>query len=174
MLSRFSLRQFSSSPVRSPFRKPTLLALSGSTREESVNTALVTAASDLARSIGANVDLVDMREFPLPLFSDDAEKAGVPDAVLQLKAKFLAADGLLIASPEYNGSITPLLCNTLAWMSRSHSPDEGMYAAFKGKLALIMAASPGALGNLILSLACCVLYVSAMLILCSFQADCAP
>ena len=148
MLSRFCLRKFSATSGRpTTFRKPNLIALSGSIREGSINTALVTAAADIARNIGANVDVVDMKDFSLPLFSEDIEKTGVPGAVRELKAKFLAADGFVIASPEYNGSITPLLCNTLAWMSRKHSAEEGTYAAFKGKSALILAASPGALGK---------------------------
>lgn len=148
MHCRLALRSLSSQAVRPQFRNPSLLALSGSAREGSLNTALVIAAADVARKSGATVDVVDMNMFNLPLFSEDLEKDGIPAAARELKTKFLAADGFLIASPEYNGSITPLLCNTLAWMSRPQAKEEGMYAAFKGKSALILAASPGALGTL--------------------------
>ena len=84
----------------------------------------------------------------MPLFNQDEEaEHGQPDSTKALKQLFVEHDGLLIASPEYNGSITPLLKNTLDWLSRQHD-DEPSMVAYQNKTAAIMGASPGGLGGL--------------------------
>ena len=128
--------------------EPRILAFSGSARQESYNQQLVQVAADGARTAGAEVTVINLRDYPLPLFDQDLEqKQGPPDNVPKLKQLFLQHDGLLISSPEYNSSITPLLKNTIDWVSR---PAEGepSLAAYRGKVAALMAASPGALGGL--------------------------
>jgi chromate reductase len=128
---------------------PTLVAFSGSTRKGSYNSAILNAAVEAAREAGATVDHVDLADFVLPLFSQDLESAeGLPEAAKQLKAKFRGADGFIIASPEYNSAFSPLLKNTLDWCSRAESDDEPPLAAYAGKSALLLSASPGALGGL--------------------------
>lgn len=128
---------------------PSLLAFSGSTRKGSYNTALITAAANFATTAGASVELLDLADYPLPLFNADLENEhGLPGGVPELKAKFRAADGFLIASPEYNSAFSPLLKNTIDWCSRAESDDEPPLSAYAGKTALLLAASPGALGGL--------------------------
>ncbi|MEM6513880.1 MAG: NAD(P)H-dependent oxidoreductase [Pseudomonadota bacterium] len=125
-----------------------ILAFSGSARKDSFNQQLVTAAARHAEAAGADVTLISLRDYPMPLYHQDEEaEHGQPDSVAALKTLFTEHDGLLIASPEYNGSITALLKNTLDWLSRRHD-DEPSMVAYTGKVAAIMGASPGGLGGL--------------------------
>lgn len=101
-----------------------------------------------AQKAGAVVEVLDLKKFPLPLYDADLEQQeGLPKNVLFLKDWFLKCDALLIACPEYNSSITPLLKNTLDWVSRPRS-GEGQLACFQGKTAALVSASPGSLGGL--------------------------
>lgn len=125
-----------------------VLAFAGSSRKGSHNHKLLQVAADGARAAGATVTVLDMNDYPLPLFNEDLERdSGRPANVQELKALFLQHDALLIASPEYNSSITPLLKNTIDWVSRADE-GEAPLAAYRGKVAGIMAASPGGLGGL--------------------------
>ena len=126
-----------------------LLAFSGSARRTSINQQLVTAAAGMAAARGADVTLVSLRDFPMPLFNqDDEAESGEPEAARELKALFVAHDALLIASPEYNGLITPLLKNTLDWLSRRADDGEPAMVAYRGKTAALLATSYGRLGGL--------------------------
>jgi chromate reductase len=128
--------------------RPRILAFSGSTRTDSYNHRLVQVAAEGARAAGAEVTLLDLKEYPLPLLDQDLEQQqGIPENAVRLKRLFLDHDGLLIASPEYNSSISPLLKNTIDWVSRP-AEGEAMLAAYQNKVAAIMAASPGGLGGL--------------------------
>ncbi len=128
--------------------KPRILAFAGSTRKDSYNARLVRIAAEGARDAGAEVTVLDLREFPLPLFNEDLEREqGAPANAAELKKLFFAHHGLLIAAPEYNSSITPLLKNTIDWVSRP-AEGEAPLAAYRGKVAALMAASPGGLGGL--------------------------
>lgn len=125
-----------------------ILAFAGSARQESVNKKLVKIAMQGAKATGAEVTYLDFRDLPLPLYDGDLEKAeGLPANVRQLKALMKAHQGFLIACPEYNSSITPLLKNAIDWASRPE-PDEPSLACFKDKVAVLMSASPGGLGGL--------------------------
>jgi NAD(P)H-dependent FMN reductase len=125
-----------------------ILAFAGSVRRESFNRLALAIAVRGAEAAGASVTTVDLAEYPLPLFDQDLEAAeGLPDAARRLKALFLDHDALLLAAPEYNSSITPLLKNTLDWVSRP-SPGEANLGAYRGKVAGLVSASPGALGGL--------------------------
>lgn len=126
---------------------PRVLAFAGSTRSDSFNKQLVNFAAAAAKEAGAEVTVVDLRDFDLPLFDEDLEATGTPAGAIRLKQLFLEHDALLIASPEYNSSISAVLKNAIDWVSRS-APGEPMKAAFLGKVALLMAASPGGLGGL--------------------------
>ena len=127
---------------------PRILAFSGSLRRESFNKKLVLIAAKAARDAGAEVTLIDLKDFPLPLFDQDLEaEQGMPENGKKLKQLFIDHDGLLIASPEYNSSITAVLKNAIDWVSRP-APGEPSLVAFKGKVATLMSASPGALGGL--------------------------
>ena len=125
-----------------------LLAFAGSARGGSFNKKLLAVAAQGARSAGAEVTLLDLRDLPLPLYDGDLEERdGLPANALELKRLFLAHQGLLLACPEYNSSITPLLKNTLDWVSRP-ADGEAPLACYAGKVAGLVAASPGGLGGL--------------------------
>ncbi len=128
--------------------QPRILAFAGSTRKDSFNKRLVKIAAAGARSAGAEVTVLDLRDVPLPLYDGDLEAGeGLPPNAKKLKEIFLSHDGLLISSPEYNSSITAVLKNVIDWVSRP-VPGEAPLACFNGKVAAIMSASPGALGGL--------------------------
>jgi len=124
-----------------------VLAFSGSTRKESFNQKLVQIAGRGATDSGAEVTTIHLADYPLPLFDEDLEKEGMPENFQKLKELFLQADALLIASPEYNSSLTAVLKNVIDWMSRPVEGEPPM-AAFSGKVVGIMATSPGGLGGL--------------------------
>jgi NAD(P)H-dependent FMN reductase len=129
--------------------KPRILAFGGSLRRESFNQKLATLAAAGARAAGAEVTLITLRDFPLPVFDADLEDAsGLPDNAKKLKTLFREHHGLLISSPEYNSSISSSLKTVIDWVSRSESDDEPTLVAFAGKTAALCAASPGALGGL--------------------------
>lgn len=129
--------------------KPKILAFAGSARKESLNKKLIRIAAEGAQENGADVSLVDLRDYPMPLYDGDLEaEQGLPENAKKFKKLMLEHQGLLISCPEYNSSITPLLKNTLDWCSRTESKEEAALACFKGKTAVLMAASPGALGGL--------------------------
>jgi chromate reductase len=127
---------------------PRILAFAGSTRTESFNKHLVKIAAAGARVAGAEVTLIDLRDYPLPVYDGDLEaRDGLPANARKLKDLFLAHQGLLISAPEYNSSITAVLKNAIDWVSRP-VPGEAALNCFDGKVAALMSASPGALGGL--------------------------
>ena len=129
--------------------QPKIVAFAGSLRAGSFNKKLIALAADAARAAGAEVTVVDLRELALPIFDEDLEAAsGLPEGAKKLKALLRASDGFLIASPEYNSSITAALKNAIDWASRAESDDEPALASYRGKAAALFAASPGALGGL--------------------------
>ena len=129
-------------------KPPRILAFAGSTRAQSYNKGLAAAAAKGAEAAGAEVTVIDLRDYPLPLFDEDLEAAeGMPESGRKLRELFLAHDGLLIACPEYNGSLPAALKNTIDWLSRRQG-DEGPLVCFNNKVALIVATSPGGLGGL--------------------------
>ena len=128
--------------------QPRILAFGGSLRAASFNQKAAALAAEGAREAGAGVTLIALRDFPLPLFDADLEStSGMPENAGKLKALFLSHDGLIIASPEYNGSITAALKNAIHWVSRATAEDEAPLAALAGKTAAILAASPGGRGG---------------------------
>jgi NAD(P)H-dependent FMN reductase len=128
--------------------KPKILAFAGSSRKDSYNKKLIRIAADAARKAGADVTLLDLKDYPLPLFDQDYEaEQGMPENGAKLKKLMVEHDGFLISCPEYNSSITPLLKNVIDWASRS-APNEPALVAYQGKAVALMAASPGALGGL--------------------------
>ncbi len=127
---------------------PKILAFAGSLRKDSYNKKLVQIAAAAARNAGAEVTYLDLRDLPLPIYDADAEaQDGLPPNARKLKELMLAHQGLLMSCPEYNSSVTAVWKNTIDWASRP-LPGEGSLAAFNGKVAAILSASPGALGGL--------------------------
>lgn len=128
--------------------KPKILAFSGSARIDSFNQRLVENAARAAEDAGADVQLINLRDFPMPIMNQDLEREqGQPEHGARLKALLVGHDGFLIASPEHNSSIPSLLKNAIDWASRRVG-DEPPLAAYKGKTAALFSASPGRLGGL--------------------------
>jgi NAD(P)H-dependent FMN reductase len=125
-----------------------ILAFAGSARQDSFNKKLVKIAVEGVKAVGADVTYLDFRDLPLPLYDADLEEAeGLPENALKIKDLMKAHQGFLIASPEYNGSITPLLKNAIDWASRSELGELSL-ECFKDKVAALISASPGTLGGL--------------------------
>jgi NAD(P)H-dependent FMN reductase len=128
--------------------RPKILAFAGSTRTDSFNKKLIKVAAAGAREAGADVTVIDLRDYPMPLYDEDLEKqGGLPSNTCKLKELMLTHQGFLISSPEYNSSISGVLKNTIDWTSRQDD-DEYPLSCFKNKVAGIMSASPGGLGGL--------------------------
>ena len=128
--------------------KPKILAFSGSARTGSLNKKLVAVAAEAAESAGGEVTLIDLRDFPMPVYDGDLEaEHGLPENAKQLKTLFIEHQGLLISSPENNASVSSLLKNTIDWLSRQDGAVSGL-APYQGKVAGLLAASPGALGGI--------------------------
>lgn len=121
----------------------------GSTREGSFNRALGSLAIKALEAQGAIVADVDLATFDLPLYSAALEAEAFPADAQRLKQLFAAQDGLLFVSPEYNGSVSPLLKNAIDWASRP-TGEESLVAlsAYRGKAAAIMSASISPFGGL--------------------------
>ncbi len=130
---------------------PPLLVFAGSTRTQSHNRRLAQVAADLAREAGAPVTHIELADFELPLYNADLEARGTPTAAIHLKELFHAHPAWVICSPEYNGSYTGLLKNTIDWVSSPVKGDpewgDGL-KPFAGKVVGLLSASPGGLGGL--------------------------
>ncbi|MBS1180599.1 MAG: NADPH-dependent reductase [Proteobacteria bacterium] len=123
-------------------RQPTLLVLSGSTRGGSHNGRLAALVGRELALRDVDARIVSLADYPLPLYDGDLETTrGVPEAALKLAELMLVSDGVFIASPEYNQSVTPLLKNTIDWLSRIRG--DRHRALWTGRVFAIGAASPG-------------------------------
>ena len=126
---------------------PRILAFAGATRTQSFNKKLIRLGAEAARRAGAEVTLIDLRDLPMPLYDGDLEAAeGLPRKARELKRLMVEHDGFLLSCPEYNSSISAVLKNAIDWVSRPQ-PNEPPALAFRGKVAALLAASPGNLGG---------------------------
>lgn len=120
-----------------------VLAFAGSTREGSVNKKLIVEAANIARQMHANVTVIDLKDYSIPFYDEDLEtQQGMSIKAKQFRQLMIQSDVILIASPEYNGSLSAVLKNAIDWASRSEEGG-GSREAFKGKKFVIMSASPG-------------------------------
>ncbi|MGZ5032883.1 MAG: NADPH-dependent FMN reductase [Usitatibacter sp.] len=128
-----------------------ILVFAGSARRDSLNKKLARVAAEAAREAGGEVTFVDLDDYSMPVYHGDLETIeGMPGNARKLREIFIAHDGLLIASPENNQSMTSLLKNTIDWLSRSIGDGKGAnsgLAPFRNKVAGLLAASPGAYGG---------------------------
>jgi chromate reductase len=128
---------------------PKILVLPGSTRTGSHNVKLAALATKELTLIDVDVTRISLADYPLPLYEGDLEaKAGAPANALALKQMIMAHHGVFIASPEYSASVTPMLKNAIDWVSRVRERGDPTYAAFKGRVFAISAASVGPAGGL--------------------------
>lgn len=134
--------------IQNNMKTPRILAFGGSLRAASYNQKLAALAARGAAEAGAEVTLIQLRDFPMPLYDQDLEDAsGMPEAAARLKQLFAEHDGLIIASPEYNSGISAALKNAIDWVSRATNADEPPLSVLRGKTAAILAASPGGYGG---------------------------
>ena len=128
---------------------PKVLVLAGSIRTGSFNARLAAiAAKEIARA-EAEVTRISLLDFPLPLYDGDLEaRSGPPENAVKLKRMFCAHQGVFIASPEYNASLTPLLKNTIDWISRGRENKEPTLAAYRNRVFALGAASNGTYGGM--------------------------
>ncbi|MBV8751279.1 MAG: NAD(P)H-dependent oxidoreductase [Hyphomicrobiales bacterium] len=128
---------------------PKILVLAGSIRTGSFNARLAAlAAKEIARA-EAEVTRISLLDFPLPLYDGDHEaRSGAPENAVKLKRMFCAHQGVFIASPEYNASLTPLLKNTIDWLSRVRENKEPALAAYRNRVFALGSASNGTYGGM--------------------------
>ena len=126
----------------------TAITICGSLRKGSINEVLRRHMSQKLRAAGVEVTDLDLNDFPMPIFNQDIEDAGeTPEAAKRLADLFRSNDIIFIATPEYNGGVTPLIANVLAWVSRQGKPSPFRHAIFgiggvsDGKYATIFSLS---------------------------------
>ena len=128
-----------------------ILIFAGSTRQQSFNRRLAQVAATMARDAGAEVTLLELSDLDIPLYNADLEAQGTPRDVLRLKQMLWDHPAWIICSPEYNGSYTALLKNTIDWASSPVKGDptwQDGVKPFRGKVVGMLSASPGAMGGL--------------------------
>ncbi len=126
-----------------------ILVTAGSIRTGSFNARLAAAATKELSLLDADVTRISLADYPMPIYDGDLEvKSGPPENAIKLKRHFMASQGIFIASPEYNASVTPLLKNALDWVSRVREGDEAPLAAYKNRVFAIGGASPGPFGGM--------------------------
>lgn len=124
-----------------------VIAFSGSTRKESCNKKLINNAAEIARKMGANVTVIDLKDFPIPFYDADLEESqGMPEYAKRFRQMIVESNRIIISSPEYNSSLSAVLKNALDWASRTEDGKPSR-EAFAGKKVAIMSCSPGAGGG---------------------------
>jgi chromate reductase, NAD(P)H dehydrogenase (quinone) len=127
---------------------PKILIIPGSLRTGSHNARLAALAAKELTLAEAEVMRISLEDYPLPLFDADlAARSGLPPAAVKLKRMMMAHQGVFITSPEYSASVTPLIKNTIDWISRVRDTGEPTYAAFKDRVFAIGAAANGSNGG---------------------------
>jgi NAD(P)H-dependent FMN reductase len=120
-----------------------LLAFAASLRSGSWNRKLIAVAVEIATGSGVEVDHADFREFEMPIYDADLQAAkGIPAGAQEMGRRIAAADGLMIASPEYNFSLPGTLKNAIDWVSRLKP------MPLRGKTGLLLSASNGQVGGI--------------------------
>ena len=128
---------------------PKILVIPGSLRTGSHNARLAALAAKELVLADAEVTQISLQDYPLPLFDADTMAAdGLPPRALQLQRMMAAHQGVFVTSPEYTASVTPLLKNTIDWVSRARVRGEANYSALKDRVFAIGAASGGAGGGM--------------------------
>jgi NAD(P)H-dependent FMN reductase len=128
---------------------PKILVIPGSLRSGSYNIRLAALATKELTLADADVTRISLADYPLPVFDADlAAKDGPPENARKLKQLLSVHRGIFIACPEYNASITPLLKNTIDWISIVRDPGEAQLAVFQNRAFALGGASPGRSGAL--------------------------
>ncbi len=129
-------------------KRPEILILAGSTRAGSHNQSLADAFASELVNHDCDITRLSLADYDLPVFNHDLEQEkGVPENAMKLARQFHRHSAIILVSPEYNGSFTPLMKNTIDWISRAPSSNKSL-APFKNRLAAIAACSTGAMGGI--------------------------
>lgn len=127
-------------------RKPSLLIFAGSTRKKSLNIKLAKEVISLMKD--SSIEFLHLKDYPLPIYDGDIEdESGVPENARAIRNKMINADGIILCSPEYNSTVSPLLKNVLDWTSRADTNVANL-APTKNKPFLLLGSSPGKLSGL--------------------------
>jgi NAD(P)H-dependent FMN reductase len=128
---------------------PRILVFAGSIRTGSFNASLAALAAKELVLASADVTHISLQDFPMPIYDGDLEaSSGPPENAIKLKRMMMTHAGVFIASPEYNASVTPLLKNTLDWISRVRDGKETPLAAYKNRIFALGSASNGRFGGM--------------------------
>ena len=123
---------------------PKILVFAGSIRNGAFSGRTADAAYKQLALLGADVTRISLADYPLPIMDEDLEKEkGLPENAVKLGRMIAAQDGFLIASPEYNSSIPPLLKNALDWVSRVRRDGGRTLKPYDGKVAALCSSSDG-------------------------------
>ena len=126
-----------------------LLFFAGSARTGSHNKKLAQLGAMIAEANGIPATFLDLGDYPMPIYNGDSEASeSPPENATKLKTVLEGHNGVFIASPEYNASISPLLKNTLDWLSRVRAEGEAPLEVFKTRVFAVGSASPGGMGGL--------------------------
>jgi len=121
-----------------------ILAFTGSNHSQSINQQMLTISA--SKIVENEVTLIDLNDYPLPIYSLDIEAKGIPEHVINLRNILAEHDALMIATPEHNGSMPAFLKNVIDWLSRVVEPGMGFFGV-KDKPVLLLSTSPGATGG---------------------------
>lgn len=121
-----------------------ILAFTGSNNSQSIHQNLLNITA--SKVTNNDVTVIDLNDFPLPIYSIDIETQGIPEEVKRLKKIMGEHDALIIASPEHNGSMPAFLKNTIDWLSRLAEPGQPFFGDTR-KPVLLLSTSPGATGG---------------------------
>jgi chromate reductase, NAD(P)H dehydrogenase (quinone) len=126
---------------------PKVLVIPGSVRARSYNARLARLATRELALADADVTCISLLDYPLPIYdADAAERSGPAANAVKLKQLVAAHHGVFIASPEYNASITPLIKNTIDWISVVRERGEPQLAVYQNRIFALGGASPGRSG----------------------------
>ncbi|MGX8010943.1 NADPH-dependent FMN reductase [Mesorhizobium sp. ORM8.1] len=144
---------------------PKILIFAGSVRSGAFSGKTADVAQKELAMRGAEVTRISLSDYPLPILDEDLEKEkGVPENAVKLGRMIAAHDGLLIATPEYNGSIPPLLKNTIDWVSRVRLDGSRSFRPLNGKVAGLCSSSNGAFAGIR-----CINHLRAVLVRCQME-----
>lgn len=144
---------------------PKILVFAGSMRSGAFSGRTADVAQKELAMQGAEVTRISLADYPLPILDEDLEKEkGIPDNAVKLGRLIAAHDGLLIATPEYNGSIPPLLKNTIDWVSRVRTENGRAFRPFVGKVAGLCSSSNGHFAGIR-----CINHLRAVLVRCRLE-----
>ena len=144
---------------------PRILVFAGSTRIGAFSGRTADVAQKTLAVLGAEVTRISLQDYPLPIIDQDLEREkGIPENALRLARQIAAHDGLLIATPEYNGSIPPLLKNAIDWVSRIRREGSRTFRPLAGKPVALCSSSEGKFAGIR-----CINHLRAVLVRCQME-----